>query len=103
MDKPGLILRPTVMSGDRLMQHDFSVFFDERCVGRIRLAAGRIGIDASWAWVINPPLPIPPGCEGSEPDLWRAMVAFRKAWEPFYASLTPDDIAHWHRTADARK
>ena len=41
------------MAGDRLMQNDFSVFFDERCVGRIRLAAGRIGIDASWAWVIS--------------------------------------------------
>jgi hypothetical protein len=31
------------------------------------------------------------------------MVAFRQAWEPFYASLTPEQIAHWHRTAGARK
>jgi hypothetical protein len=95
MNKPNLILRPTVMAGDRL-KNDFSVFFHERRVGRIRLAAGRLGLDASWAWVINPPLPIPSGCEGSEPDLWRAMGAFRQAWEPFYAGLTPDDIAHWH-------
>src|ERR1700750_2056048 len=95
MDKPGLILRPTVIAGESV-KNDFSVLFEERRVGRIRLPAGRIGIDASWAWVINPPLPIPSGCEGSQPDLWRAMVAFRQAWEPFYASLTPDDIAQWH-------
>ena len=95
MDKPALLLRPTVMSGDRLT-NDFSVCFDERRVGRIRLAAGRVGVDASWAWVINPPLPIPSGCEGSEPDLWRAMVAFQRARDAFYASLTPDDIARWH-------
>jgi hypothetical protein len=26
-----------------------------------------------------------------------------KAWERFYSSLKPEAIAHWHRTADARK
>jgi hypothetical protein len=94
MDKLGLILRPTVIAGEST-RNDFSVFFDERRVGLIRLTAGRLGLDASWAWAINPPLPIPSGCEGSEPGLWQAMAAFQKAWDTFYASLTPDDIARW--------
>jgi hypothetical protein len=39
MDKPGLILRPTVIAGESAT-NDFSVFFDKRRVGRIRLTAG---------------------------------------------------------------
>lgn len=40
-----LMLRPTVIAGDRI-ENDFSVVFDERRVGRIRLAAGRLGQNA---------------------------------------------------------
>ena len=29
-----------------------------------------------------------------------AKDEFKAAWEQFYASLTPEDIASWHRTED---
>ena len=102
MDKPHLIIRLTIIGGIRL-KDDFTVFYDERRVGRIRLAPGRVGQPWSYEWAINPPLPIPSWCAGSDCDLGRAKAAFREAWGRFYASLTPEAIAHWHRTADARK
>jgi hypothetical protein len=102
MDKRDLILRPTIMAGDRL-KNDFEVFFEERRVGRIMLTVGSVGQNPSWDWHVNPPLPVPSWCKGSEPDLDQAKAAFREAWERFYSSLSPEAIAHWHHTADARK
>lgn len=95
MDRPHLILRPTVIGGTRL-KDDFAVLFEGRRVGRIRLAPGRIGQPSSWDWVVNPPLLVPSWCAGSEWDFGKAKAAFRGAWEQFYAGLTPEDIARWH-------
>jgi len=95
MDKPNLILRPTVISGHRLRE-DFTVMIDGRRVGRIRLAPGRVGQPSIWEWVINLPMPVPSWCAGSERDFGRAKAAFSEAWEQLYAGLTPEDIAHWH-------
>jgi hypothetical protein len=33
-------------------------------------------------------------------NLEDAKTAFKAAWERVYEALTPDDIEHWHRTAD---
>ena len=47
-----------------------------------------------WTWRVNPPLPIPPWCNGDALNLERpAQGEFRVAWERFYAFLTPE-----HRT-----
>ena len=99
--EPQLTLRPTVIAGDRL-KDDFSVYFDGQRVGRIKFASERTGHTPSWDWHINPPLPIRPWCNGTEDDLEQAKAEFREAWERFYASLTPENVAHWHRTAGAR-
>jgi hypothetical protein len=101
MIEPQLTLRPTVIGGDRLGD-DYGVYSDDRRIGRIRLATERPGHNSAWDWHINPPLPIPSWGNDSEPDLERAKTAFRETWTRFYGSLTPDDIAHWHATADAR-
>jgi hypothetical protein len=102
MDKPNLILRPTFIAGERIAD-DYCVYFECRSVGRIQRETKNVGQKPEWDWFINPPLPIPSGCSGSESDLEEAKAAIRRAWERFYSSLTPDTIAHWHRTADARK
>jgi hypothetical protein len=101
MIEPQLTLRPTVIGGDRLGD-DYVVYSDGRRIGRIRLPTERTGHNPGWDWTINPPLPIPTWGSGSERDLERAKSVFREAWVRFYGSLTPDDIAHWHATADAR-
>jgi hypothetical protein len=96
MDRPNnLILRPTVIGGARLLD-DFTVLFEGRRVGRIRLAPGRIGQPSNWEWVVNPPLPVPSWCAGSERDFGKAKAAFREAWAHLYAGLTPEEIARWH-------
>jgi hypothetical protein len=82
-----LKLRPTVIGGDKL-DNDFVVLFEGRSIGRVRQASERIGFNPGWDWVINPPLPIPPWCVGSEDSLEQAKAAFRAAWERFYAALT---------------
>jgi hypothetical protein len=97
-----LTLRATVIGND-LLKNDYSVIHEGRSVGRIRLADERVSQGNVWEWHVNPPLPIPPWCNGSQLSFEAAKVAFREAWERFYASLTPDDIAHWHRTEDAAK
>lgn len=101
MPETQLTLRPTVIGGDRI-KDDYAVYSDGRRVGRIRLATERTGHNPGWDWSINPPLPIPTWGSGSEGDLERAKAAFREAWERFYASLTPERIARWHATVDAR-
>jgi hypothetical protein len=90
-----LKLRPTVIGGEKLA-NDFVVLFEGRSIGGIRQAQERVGHNPGWDWAINPPLPIPPWGNGSADSLEQANGAFRAAWERFYATLTPDDIAHWH-------
>ena len=97
-----LKLRPTVIGGDKL-DNDFVVIFEGRSIGRIRQADERIGFNPAWDWAINPPLPIPPWGVGSEDSQEGAKAAFRTAWEKFYATLSPESIAHWHHIQDAAK
>lgn len=94
-----LSLRPTLNAGDET--DDYCVIHDGRSVGRIRLAGerSRQGV-AAWEWRINPPLPIPPWCNGTADSLEAAKDAFRAAWERFYASLTPERIRRWHLIED---
>jgi hypothetical protein len=102
MPNPGpLFLRPTVIGGDSLAD-DYSVIHDGRRIGRIRKATERQGSrDAIWDWMINIPLPIPPGCTGSAGDLDAAKDAFNVAWAWFLPTLTAHDIQHWHHHQDA--
>jgi hypothetical protein len=95
-----LYLRPTRIAGARL-ENDFEVNHQGRSVGRIREATERAGHVARWDWNINPPLPIPPWCFGSATTLESAKRAFKTAWDRFSATLTADDIAHWHHHQDA--
>ena len=52
---------------------------------------------------MNPPLPIPSWCKGSADGFEAAKVAFKAAWETFYAGLTPEGIESWHRTEGLAK
>lgn len=96
MPNDPLFLRPTVIAGDTL-KDDYEVIHEGRSVGRIMLTTER----AQWDWAINPPLPVPAWGHGSERSLDDAKDAFRAAWARFYASLTPESIAHWHHHQDA--
>jgi hypothetical protein len=93
-----LSLRQTKIGGD-LLPDDFEVWRDGYRIGRIRLAVERSGLSPGWDWHINPPLPNSAG-NGTAPNFEDAKTAFKAAWERFYETLTPDDIEHWHRTAD---
>ena len=95
-----LSLRVTVIGGDRL-PNDYCVVREGRGIGRIREATERFGFNPGWTWAINPPLPVPPWGNGQAPSLEQAKAEFRAAWERFYATLTPEDIAHWHHHQDA--
>jgi hypothetical protein len=94
-----LTLRPTIIAGDK-SPNDYCVIHEGRSVGRIRLADERSWQGIVWTWNVNPPLPIPSWCNGSADSLEGAKDEFKAAWERFYASLTPEDIASWHRTED---
>jgi hypothetical protein len=102
MTEHALTLRPTVIGGDRL-KNDFCVYLEGRSVGRIKLSENHVQRVDTWRWHINPPLPIPPWGNGSAPTLEQAKVDFREAWDRFYASLTPEDISHWHLTDRSAK
>ena len=95
-----LLLRPTVLTGEKL-KDDYCVIHEGRRVGRIMLASERSwqGVMV-WEWHVNPPLPIPPWCNGDAESLEAAKTKFKAAWERFYASLTPELIQHWHHTDD---
>jgi hypothetical protein len=95
-----LFLRPTIIGGDRL-ENDYQVIREGRSIGRIREATERLGFNPGWTWAINPPLPIPPWGTGFAKSLDEAKAEFQAAWIRFYATLTPDDIAHWHHHQDA--
>ena len=95
-----LLLRPTVLTGEKL-KDDYCVFYEgQLCVGRIMLARERSwrGV-VCWDWYINPPLPIPAWGHGTANSLDAAKAKFRSAWEKFYASLTPKQMEILHRTA----
>jgi len=63
-----LSLRPTLNTGNET--DDYCVIHDGRSVGRIRLAGERSRqCVAAWEWRINPPLPIPPWCNGTADSL----------------------------------
>ncbi len=81
---------------------DYSVIRDGRDIGRIRKAADHVKGGETWVWNITVPLPMAAWTRGSEASLDAAKDAFRKAWESFYSSLTPEQIARWHRTQGAR-
>ena len=76
-----------MIGGDKL-DNDFVVIFEGRSIGRIRQADEHRAYPG-WDWTINPPLPVPSWCAGSEDSLEQAKAAFREAWEKFYATLTP--------------
>jgi len=96
-----LILRPTVIAGDRL-RDDYCVWFEGRRIGRIMLAENHVDHVKEWRWYINPPLSIPDWANGAADTLDGAKAAFRSAWERFYAGLTQEASQRWHRTQDAR-
>jgi hypothetical protein len=97
-----LSLRPTIIAGEK-RPNDYCVIHEGRGVGRIRLADEQSWQGTAWAWHINPPLPVPPWCNGSADSLEVAKDQFKAVWERFYATLTPDDIESWHRTEDLAK
>jgi hypothetical protein len=94
-----LLLRPTVICGDKF-EDDYCVIHEGRIVGRIMLATNRSWQGVVWEWHVNPPLPIPPWCRGSADSLETAKRKLKVAWERFYASRTPEQIAYWHRIED---
>ena len=91
-----LLLRRTVLTGEKL-KDDYCVFYEDRRVGRIMLASERSWQGVVWAWHINPPLPIPPWCNGDAESLEAAKIKFKAAWERFYAPLTPEQVESWQR------
>jgi hypothetical protein len=96
-----LLLRPTVIGGDKLTD-DYCVFHDGRRIGRIRLATEREGSQGTvYDWMVNIPIAIPPGCRGTSGSLDEAKKNFKTAWERFLPTLTEDKVKHWHETQDA--
>lgn len=95
-----LFLRPTVIADDTL-RDDYVVVYEDRHIGRIRLASERN--PAMWTYGITVPLPIPAYGNGRAHDLEEATAAFRAAWERFCSGLRPDRIEHWHLTDEADK
>lgn len=74
-----------------------------RPIGRIRAAYDHVNPRPIWSWNITVPLPMGAWSRGSAETLDAAKDAFRAAWERFYSSLSPEQIARWHHTQDARK
>ncbi|MCK1669401.1 hypothetical protein [Bradyrhizobium sp. 153] len=97
-----LKLRPTVIGGETA-EGDFVVVHEGREVGRIRKTEDHVHGTEAHAWTITVPLPLAAWSHGSSANLEAAKEAFRTAWEQFYSSLTPEQIARWHHTQDARK
>jgi hypothetical protein len=88
-----------MIAGERLPDV-YCVRSGDRPVGRIRLAHERTGQGEGWDWS-NVPLPIPSWGVGRAESLEEAKAAFRKAWGRFHASLTLQEIQHWHHHQDA--
>lgn len=96
-----LTLRQTVIGGDRL-ENDYQVIHEGRPIGRIRQADERLGHAPGWDWVIQIMVPLPLGVgSGTVAGFDEAKATFRQAWEKAYATLTPEQIAHWHHIQDA--
>ncbi|WP_439375342.1 hypothetical protein [Bradyrhizobium sp. DASA03120] len=97
-----LSLRPTLIGGDTA-EGDYTLMREGRPIGRIRLTQDHIVKGTVWAWTITVPLPTPAWSAGGAESLEAAKVAFREAWERFYASLSERDIALWHLTEDSSR
>jgi hypothetical protein len=97
-----LTLRKTVIGGETA-DGDFTVWHEGRQIGRIRKTDDHVHGTEVHAWGITVPLPMAAWCHGSAATLDAAKDAFRTAWERFYSELTPDEIARWHHTQDARR
>jgi hypothetical protein len=101
-----LSLRPTAI-GEQREQGDYTVFLKEevgeRPIGRIRHTFHHVNNAPEWNWSITVPLPMGAWSRGSAASLDAAKEAFRSAWEQFYDGLTPEQIARWHHTQDARR
>ncbi|PDT71753.1 hypothetical protein CO683_00920 [Bradyrhizobium ottawaense] len=81
---------------------DYHVYREGRLIGRIRKTEDHVHGSVVWSWNITVPLPVSAWTRGSADSLEAAQKAFRAAWEQFYASLSPEQIARWHHTQDAR-
>lgn len=96
-----LTLRLAVIGG-KTEPNDYTVWEDDRSLGRIRLASERNWTDReNWLWNIDVPLPIPPWCTGNATSFAGAKEAFKSAWERFRAGMTDKDVEHWHLHQDA--
>lgn len=71
-------LRSAITAGDKLPK-DYCVIHDGRGIGRIRLAEERSFQGMVWVWHVNPPLPIPPWCNGTSDSLEAAKADFKAA------------------------
>jgi len=71
-----LLLRPTVIGGDKFKE-DYCVIHEGRSVGRIMLTTNRSWQGVVWEWHVNPPLLIPPWCNGSAGSLEDAKSKFK--------------------------
>ncbi|MFK4647243.1 hypothetical protein ABIF96_005817 [Bradyrhizobium ottawaense] len=96
MTDQALILRQAAVG-------DYYVYREGRLIGRIRKTENHVHGSVVWAWGITVPLPSGAWTRGSADSLEAAQKAFRAAWEQFYDSLSPEQIARWHHTQDARK
>lgn len=94
-----LSMRLTVIGGETA-EGDYSVFREERIVGRIRATEDHVHNTQVWSWSITVPLPLAAWCHGSAESLEAAKWAFRSAWDRFYSDLTSDEIARWHYVQD---
>jgi hypothetical protein len=90
-----LVLRPTIIADEKL-PNDYCVIHDGRSIGRIRLAHERSWQGTIWVWHVNPPLPIPPWCNGSAGSLEVAKTEFKAAWERFYSLLMLSYMSYYN-------
>lgn len=101
-----LFIRLSEIGGER-EEGDYTVFrkdeTGERPIGRIRHTFHHVNNVPEWTWHITIPIPMGAWARGSAESLEAATAAFRATWERFYASLSKEQIARWHRTQDARK
>jgi len=81
-------------------ENDYGVMREGRAIGRIRLADATPGRE-TWHYNITVPLPVPSYSAGDAGSMEAAKTAFRAAWEQCHATLTPDDVEHWHSVQDA--
>jgi hypothetical protein len=99
MTKHLLTLRPAFIGSVRLTD-DYVVRRDLRAVGRIHCVDRSPTTGQVWEWGINLPLPTPWWCLGRASSFEAAKVAFLNAWMRYYAELSPEHVALWHKQQD---